>query len=140
MDRAHDLINHFVTAFLLAELKGDGEAAAALAPQNVNFPGIQYETTGYAAAAPVPTLDAATTAKIDAIVQQAMTDNPIPGFAMCVVKDGAVVYNKGFGLADVAAGNRAELLVHLFLQPVLDVGFPSGQRHDQTRSLQDFRV
>jgi len=47
MDRAHDLINHFVTAFLLAELKGDAEAAKALAPENVTFPGIQYETTAY---------------------------------------------------------------------------------------------
>ena len=27
MDRAHDLINHFTSAFLLAELKGDEEAA-----------------------------------------------------------------------------------------------------------------
>ncbi len=35
MDRAHDLINHFATAFLLAELKGDAEAAKALAPENV---------------------------------------------------------------------------------------------------------
>lgn len=47
MDRAHDLINHFTTAFLLAELKGDADAAAALAPENVVFPGIQYETTGF---------------------------------------------------------------------------------------------
>jgi hypothetical protein len=31
MDRAHDLINHFTTAFLLATLKGDTDAAAALA-------------------------------------------------------------------------------------------------------------
>jgi hypothetical protein len=47
MQRAHDLINHFVTAFLLAELKGDAAAAAALAPENVAFPGLQYETTAY---------------------------------------------------------------------------------------------
>jgi len=47
MDRAHDLINHFVTAFLLAELKGDKEAAKALAPENVTFTGIKYETTGF---------------------------------------------------------------------------------------------
>jgi len=47
MDRVHDLINHFVTAFLLAELKGDAEAAEALAPENVSFPGIKYETTGF---------------------------------------------------------------------------------------------
>ncbi len=47
MDRAHDLINHFTTAFLLATLKGDAEAAAALAPDQVSFPGITYEATGF---------------------------------------------------------------------------------------------
>ena len=47
MDRAHDLINHFTTAFLLATLKGDTDAAAALAPDVVSFPGITYETTGF---------------------------------------------------------------------------------------------
>lgn len=47
MDRAHDVIDHFAAAFLLAELKGDAEAAAALAPENVAFPGIRYETTAY---------------------------------------------------------------------------------------------
>lgn len=47
MTRIHDLTNHFVTAFLLAELKGDAEAAQALAPENVAFTGIQYETTAY---------------------------------------------------------------------------------------------
>jgi predicted dienelactone hydrolase len=47
MDRAHDLINHFTTAFLLATLKGDTDAPAALAPDAVSFPGIMYETTGF---------------------------------------------------------------------------------------------
>jgi predicted dienelactone hydrolase len=47
MDRAHDLVNHFSTAFLLATLKGDTDAAAALAPEAVQFPGITYETTGF---------------------------------------------------------------------------------------------
>jgi hypothetical protein len=47
MDRAHDLIDHFVTAFLLAELTGDSDAAAALAPDAVQFPGISYETTEF---------------------------------------------------------------------------------------------
>lgn len=47
MDRSHDLVSHFVTAFLLAELKGDAEAAKSLAPANVAFPGIQYETTAF---------------------------------------------------------------------------------------------
>jgi predicted dienelactone hydrolase len=47
MDRAHDLTNHFATAFLLDVLKGDEDAAAALAPENVQFPGVQYEATGF---------------------------------------------------------------------------------------------
>jgi predicted dienelactone hydrolase len=47
MDRAHDLINHFTTAFLLATLKGDQDAAAALAPDQVQFPGIQYQAQGF---------------------------------------------------------------------------------------------
>jgi predicted dienelactone hydrolase len=45
MDRAHDLTNHFVTAFLLAQLYEDADAAAALAPDAVTFPGVRYETT-----------------------------------------------------------------------------------------------
>jgi predicted dienelactone hydrolase len=47
MDRAHDLTNHFTTAFLLAELYGDEEARAALAPEMVSFPGITYEAQGF---------------------------------------------------------------------------------------------
>lgn len=45
MNRAHDLINHFATAFLLDTLKGDEAAHAALLPDAVNFPGIEYATT-----------------------------------------------------------------------------------------------
>ncbi len=47
MSRAHDLINHFTTAFLLATLKDDADAAAALSPDAVSFPGITYETQGF---------------------------------------------------------------------------------------------
>jgi predicted dienelactone hydrolase len=47
MNRAHDLMNHFTTAFLLDELKGDADAAAVLAPDAVNFPGILYEAEGF---------------------------------------------------------------------------------------------
>lgn len=47
MDRAHDLINHFVTAFVLATLKGDADAAAALAPDQIVFPGVTYEAQGF---------------------------------------------------------------------------------------------
>ena len=45
--QAHNLIKHFTTTFLLAELKQDPQAAAALAPVNVNFPGLTYEAQGY---------------------------------------------------------------------------------------------
>ena len=102
MDRAHDLINHFATAFLLAELKGDAEAAKALAPENVAFPGIKYETTGYGAA-PTAKLDDATAAKIEGILNDQMQPNGVPGYAMCVVKDGSQVYSKGFGVAELGA-------------------------------------
>lgn len=44
---AHGLVNHFATAFLLAELKGDTQAAAVLAPDAVSFPAIQYTAQGY---------------------------------------------------------------------------------------------
>lgn len=54
-----------------------------------------------APAPPPPGLDDATVAAIDGIIQKYMTDFPIPGFQVCVVKDGQVAYNKGFGLADV---------------------------------------
>ena len=50
---------------------------------------------------PTSKLDEATVAKIEAIVTKAMTDDPTPGFAMCIVKDGQVVYSQGLGLADV---------------------------------------
>ena len=43
--RAHDLINHFMTAFLLTELNGDAEAESALMEESVNMPGITYTTT-----------------------------------------------------------------------------------------------
>jgi hypothetical protein len=47
MPRAHDLTNHFITAFLLSTLKGDAEATAALAPDAVSFPGIEYQAEGF---------------------------------------------------------------------------------------------
>lgn len=42
MTRAHDLINHLTTAFLLAQLNGDPDAAAALQPAAVDFTGVIY--------------------------------------------------------------------------------------------------
>ena len=45
--RAHDLFHHLATAFLLATLKDDAEAAAALAPDAVQFPGLTVEAQGF---------------------------------------------------------------------------------------------
>lgn len=103
MDRAHDLINHFATTFLLAELKGDTEAADALAPENVAFPGIQFETTGYDVA-PEAALDEAIVAKINTLVEQTMADKQVPGAALGIVKDGELFYAKGFGVAELGNG------------------------------------
>lgn len=44
---AHPLVAHFATAFLLAELLGDDDAAAALAPDAVDLPAVLYEAQGY---------------------------------------------------------------------------------------------
>ena len=43
----HDEINHLVTAFLLAELKGDTEASAALSPDAVTVPHLEYHAEGF---------------------------------------------------------------------------------------------
>jgi predicted dienelactone hydrolase len=46
LDRAHDLINHFVTGFFHSELNGDRAATLlTLVPEAVDFPGITYEAT-----------------------------------------------------------------------------------------------
>ncbi len=47
MARSHDLTDQFVTAFLLDVLKGDTDTHAALAPDNVSFPGITYQAQGF---------------------------------------------------------------------------------------------
>ncbi len=47
VDRVHDLANHFAVAFLLDILKGDKEAAKALAPDAVSFAGITYDSQGF---------------------------------------------------------------------------------------------
>lgn len=99
-ERGLDLIHHFSVAFLLAELKGDEAAAAALASDQVNFTGIEYRETGYG---PGMGLDAETTTAVDGIVETAMADNGVPGMAMCIVKDGEVAYSQGFGVAEVGS-------------------------------------
>lgn len=47
MERAHDLAQHFITAFLQAELNQDADAAAILAPDSVQFPGVTYDAQGF---------------------------------------------------------------------------------------------
>jgi hypothetical protein len=42
MGAAHDLINHFAAAFLLAHLYGDASADAALTPEAVEFDGVYF--------------------------------------------------------------------------------------------------
>jgi hypothetical protein len=41
------VVRHYVTAFLLAELTGDTEAARALGAHAVRFDGVPYRATGY---------------------------------------------------------------------------------------------
>jgi predicted dienelactone hydrolase len=45
--RAHDLIKHYSTVFLFAELNQDREAAATLAPDRTEFSGVTYRAEGY---------------------------------------------------------------------------------------------
>ncbi len=53
MDRAHDLINHMATAFLLATFYNDADTAAALQPDAVDFTGVIYLASEAAAPAGV---------------------------------------------------------------------------------------
>ena len=46
-DHAHDLVKHYVTAFVLAELGQDEVAAAALTPHDQHFPAVGYRADGY---------------------------------------------------------------------------------------------
>ncbi len=44
-ERAMDLVDHFATAFLLDQLKGDKDAHKALLPDAAKFAGVEYKTT-----------------------------------------------------------------------------------------------
>lgn len=44
---AHQITQHFTTAFLLAELKGDQDAARYLSPDSESFPGTSFTSQGY---------------------------------------------------------------------------------------------
>lgn len=46
MQRAHDLTNHFATAFFLAILKDDPAALAALEPTKNEYIAVRYQRDG----------------------------------------------------------------------------------------------
>jgi len=45
--------------------------------------------------------------RADAIVRRFMADRHVPGLQAVVVKDGAIVFSRSYGLADLASGTRA---------------------------------
>jgi CubicO group peptidase (beta-lactamase class C family) len=49
-------------------------------------------------------LDAATSAKVDALVESQMDELGVPGIAVGIVKDGELVYAKGFGVSERNGG------------------------------------
>lgn len=46
-NQAHDLVKHFTTAFLLAILKEEPAAGAALRSDRVEFPGVEFSSQGF---------------------------------------------------------------------------------------------
>jgi CubicO group peptidase (beta-lactamase class C family) len=56
---------------------------------------------------PTVTLDNALVTKIEAAITQTMKRSQIPGLAIGIIKDGQVVYSKGFGLAEVDTDRTA---------------------------------
>jgi len=61
---------------------------------------------GCATATPLPAptpviLDDALVTKIEAAVNETMKENSVPGMAIGIIKNGQIVYSKGFGLAEV---------------------------------------
>ena len=70
-----------------------------LAPENAALPGSQHEMTGpvQAGTDPAASLDEATIIEVESMVKEMMAANEIPGYALGIVKDGQIVYTKGFG-------------------------------------------
>ncbi|MEL6704053.1 MAG: serine hydrolase [Bacteroidota bacterium] len=56
---------------------------------------------------PAPSVDDLTTT-IDAIVEEEMRDTHLPGVAVVVVKDGATLVQRGYGVADVASSRPVD--------------------------------
>jgi CubicO group peptidase (beta-lactamase class C family) len=60
--------------------------------------------SGNETSAEEPAIDPELVAQIDAYIEEMMAGNGLPGFALGVVKDGTLAYAKGFGFANVDAG------------------------------------
>lgn len=56
-------------------------------------------------AQPVPSFDQALSNRIDTAVVQLMHEQQIPGLAISILKNNIVVYNKGFGIANISTGS-----------------------------------
>lgn len=78
--------------------------AGACRPVTAPPAGTAPVTGAEEAAATAPELDAATTAKVDALVKAQMDELGVPGVAVGIVKDGTVVYAKGFGVTKRKGG------------------------------------
>jgi D-alanyl-D-alanine carboxypeptidase len=55
-----------------------------------------------------PSLDPATEAKVDALAKKVLAETGVPSASVGIVKDGAIVYTKAFGLAIVSPPKPAE--------------------------------
>ncbi len=55
---------------------------------------------------PMTGLDDATVTIIENLLKRQMDESHVPGYAMCIVKDGQVVYNKGFGVLEKGTNRK----------------------------------
>ena len=98
----HDrLLSALGTLLLTAIFSGCVSPIAAPSPGQSAAAATKAPSTEAPAAEAPATLDADTVARIDDMVRQELIEQPAPGLQMCIVKDGALVYSKGFGMADV---------------------------------------
>ena len=65
------------------------------------------------APAETATLEPEMMAEIEAMVEQTMEENQIPGVAIGIVKDGEPVYAKGFGVAELGSDEARDAAVAL---------------------------
>ena len=86
-------VNRLLTILLLVAL-----ILGACQPIQPAAPGLEPVTQ-----VPMLALDVATVAKIETLVKEIMTNGQVPGAAVGVVKDGELVYAKGFGVTELGS-------------------------------------